>query len=112
MKLKEKIARLLVKVARRLAPQRYDRVETLTGYEPMKLGIAFVVSQSELSSYYRQGGKSYAKARIDAIEDMKKRVRQSIYASLVDGRHIEYTVRQKGEDTFVEGYIRIYKRKS
>ena len=110
MKLKEKMARFLVKLARRLAPQRYDRVETLTGYEPMKLGIAFVISQQEIS-HYRQGSKSLAKARIDAINDMKKRVRQSIYASLVDGRHIEYTVRQKGKDTIVEGYIRIYKRK-
>lgn len=111
MKLREKIVKLLVRFARRLAPLRYDRVETLTGYEPMKLGLSLVISQQEIN-HYRDGGKlSFKKARLNAIDDMKKRVRQSIYGSLIDGRHIEYEVRQKGEDTFVSGYIRIYKRK-
>ena len=109
--MKEKIAKLLVRIARRLAPRRYDRVETLTGYEPMKLGVAISVSPEEIRQYRRHSNVSARKARRDAIKDMKKRVRQSIYGSLIEGKHIEYDVHHQGDDIVVSGFIRIYKRK-
>ena len=111
MRIKEKLAKMLVKLARRLAPNRYDRVETLTGYEPMKLGLSLAVSEAEIS-HYRQAEKcSYRKAKVEAIKDMKKRIRQSIYGSLIEGGHIEYNCHSHDDETIVSGYIRIYKRK-
>lgn len=111
MRIKEKIAVQLVKLARRLAPNRYDRVETLKGYEPMKLGLSMVVSEAEIGHYRQAENCSYRIAKTKAIKDMKKRIRQSIYAQLVDGKQIEYNCQADGKDTIVSGYIRIYKRK-
>jgi hypothetical protein len=78
----------------------------------MKLGVAISVSPEEIRLYRRHSNVSARKAKRDAIKDMKKRVRQSIYGSLIEGKHIEYDVHQQGDDIVVSGYIRIYKRKA
>lgn len=109
--MKDKLAKFLVGIARRLAPQRYDNVEMLTGYEPKKLGVAIAISPAEISHYRRNENCTFRKARKFAIKDMKKRVRQSIYLSLVEGSHIEYEVYRQGDDIVVSGHIKIYKRK-
>lgn len=109
--MKKKIAKLLVRIARRLAPDLYDRVETLTGYVPMKLGVSLAVSPAEVSHYRQAENCSYRKAKGRVVKDMKKRIRQSIYGSLIEGKHIEYNTHRQGEDMVISGYIRIYKRK-
>lgn len=109
--MKEKIAKFLVKIARRLAPSRYDNVEMLTGYEAKKLGVSIAISSAEISHYRSNENCTYRKAKKFAIKDMKKRVRQSIYLSLVEGSHIEYEVYRQGDDIVVSGHVKIYKRK-
>ena len=105
--MKKRIVKFLLWLASKLSSD----VETVNGYEAKKLGISFCIASSEISRRRQSLGKSYKDAQADAINDMKKRIRQSIYGSLIDGKHIEYEVSKRDGDIIVGGYIRIYKRK-
>jgi hypothetical protein len=104
--MKEKIATYLIRLAKWLNPSLFSMVSE-KGRETKKLGISFAVSPAEISHYRQHKGCSYVKAQHELISDTKKRVRQSIYAGLLKGEHIEYDVHKQGGDIIVSGCIYI-----
>lgn len=109
--MRKKIAKILVWCASKLCPNVYRVVEEVNGYEAMKLGQTLCISSEEISHYRLPNSLSYREAQAKAIDEMKRRIRQNIYATIIDGKHVEYEVRKEGSDLIVAGYIRIYRRK-
>ena len=106
--MKEKLATLLIKAARKLCPKR--DIELMVHCEPKELGVCYHITKSDVKHYRKKHAeyKSHREALAALIEDTKGLVLGSIAAGLKEKKVIEYEIRKTPYTADVIGTLNVY----
>lgn len=109
--MKKKIAHFLLKIARKLDPQKeYILAEQ---YEPKQLGIGYHITKRDVQEFRKQNPQytSHRKGLEALIEDTKKEVGTNIFAGIYKNELIEYKIKKSFWTADVSGRLNVYVNK-
>ncbi len=106
--MKKRLAQFLVRLARRLNPQReYLLAEQ---YEPRQLGIGYHITKKDVQEFRKQNPQytSHRKGLEALIEETKKEVGTNIFAGIYKNNLIDYKVKKSFWTADVTGRLNVY----
>ena len=106
--MKEKIAHLLVRLAKWLCPREEFALSNL--HEPKKIGIGYHITKADVRKFRVDNPqyKSHRKALNAIVEDTKKEIIRNIVASIVKNDLIQYSVHKTLYVADVIGKLYVY----
>ena len=110
--MKKRIAQWLLKMAKRLDPQKEFVLADV--HEPKKLGIGFHITKNDVRKFRKlnSGYTSHRKGLEALIEETKKEINASIVAGLYKNGLITYKVNKSLWTADVVGELYVYNHKS
>ena len=106
--MKEKIAKWLVRLARRLCPREEFTLAQV--HEPKKLGIGYHITKNDVRKYRKQNPqfKSHRQALNALVEDTKKEILMNIMAGALKNGLVNYKIRKTLYVADVTGDLYVY----
>lgn len=103
--MKKKIAKLLVRLADWLCPEKVLRVPKVTGYKPMSVGMTLIVDTESINSYCKANNiQSFKDGKLEYIFYLKSLIKEGIYKAIENDEMIEFNV----EEDKVSGRLMVY----
>ena len=108
--MKQKIAKLLVKLAKKICPTCKYELEDV--YEPKEIAIAVAITKKNIKQYRSstEAKTSHRKAVSDMVRIQKGNNHSHIFETLEKNNLIIDRVYQKGGDKVVESRVKVYVR--
>lgn len=106
--MRKSIAKLLVRLADKIYPEKVARVPKLEHFKSGKLGLAQVISNDELKKIREQRKLGQSDAVSYVISSAKESIYEAICNSIKKEGLIQYKVNFTKGGVNVEGFMRVY----
>ena len=106
--MRKKLAKLLVRLADKIYPEKVARIPQVNNYEASKIGLGLIISPEEIKKYAAKHMVSYSKASKELIAEAKQKVKDAIFLRIEKDSIIESKVSFIKGGTKIEGWLNIY----
>lgn len=106
--MKKRLAQWLLKLARRLDPQKDYQLQEQ--YEPKQLGIGYHITKNDVKEFRKRNPQytSHRKGLEALIEETKKEIGTNIFAGIYKNNLVDYKVKKSFYTADVSGRLNVY----